>query len=168
VALPGPTGEAADLLKSLESVISARTNFDWRVKLHPNFGWTHLPGLLTALGRASLEPLQPIDWPIYEWPARGDVLVTAGSGTALEAFALGLPVVTIASTSRLTYDPFAWFAGLGAGPYFTAEAIIGRLDAISQGGSADSPDDRAEAAARVRDAWFAPITNEALAQIAGG
>lgn len=167
VALPGPTGEAADLLTSLESVIALRPQFDWKVKLHPNFASTDLPGLLVALGRKSLDTLQPIDWPLREWPARTDVLITAGSGTALEALALGLPVVLVGAVSRLTYDPFAWFTGLDAGPYFTPEAIIRRLDALSNANQAHQANDRAQSAARVRDAWFSPVTPEALARLAG-
>jgi hypothetical protein len=118
------------------------------------------------LKRDSIDPIQRVDWPLSEWTARADALITTGSGTALEAFALGIPVVLVGASSSLTYDPFAWFDGLDAGPYFSAAAIIDRLGALNQERPRKQAQDRAEAAVRIRAAWFAAVTSEALARFA--
>lgn len=153
-ALPITMSEGAALLSIASEVLRRRPTFSVYIRAHPD----HSLDELTRLNGSVLPPgLQPASGPLPAWLAKVDVLVTSGSGTALEAVAAGRDVVLVGGQTIFTLDPLAWFERLRQVPAYDAEEVLRRLDAVSTGAHVS-----AAVTDEVRRQWFSAVTDDKL------
>jgi hypothetical protein len=162
VALPLIVADATDLLQLVLPVCKEMVAMDWIFKSHPHHPFAQAAaaagiGALPAHARVVQESLG-------EHLRSASALVTTGSGTALEAAALGIPVVVTASREGLTFDPLAWFdAGRSHAVRTSAElATTLRACLTPQGLHA-----AAALGQTVLDGWFAPVDEAGLGSLIG-
>ncbi|MGE0445678.1 MAG: hypothetical protein AB7P99_10655, partial [Vicinamibacterales bacterium] len=159
VLLPVSPARALEVLDLIAPLVTTCAWTRWRVKAHPALP---LPELQRRYPAKWPEGLAPIDGLTADWIRRSSCVVTMASGSALEATALSVPVIRLASRTTLNFDTLAWHADSGA-PCFTTAELAAALDAVSNFGAADHQrlrllgDD-------VRQGWFAPVTEQNLAK----
>jgi hypothetical protein len=159
VALPIFTSETAELIALIRDVCLDRADTAWYVKPHPDVPIT---AVQRALGPDVAARVTVVEGSVPDWLDRVDVVITGGTGVAVEAAACGIPVVLNRSRISLNYDPLVWFPGLATSCASSGE-LRAALDRISRLGH----DDRAELFRRGREvlrAVFAPVTDDALRQ----
>ena len=153
VALPIAVSASMELLRIVEPVRRRHPEINWFVKFHPNSNVRNQPAIL-----AMASAYQVAEGPLADWLSRADAMLTAGSGTALEAVAAGLPVLLVGSQTQLTLDPLAWFEDVAPAPVYEPAAIEAWLDGIGAAGPA-------AAAGQVLDGWFGAVTPEKMAHL---
>ena len=160
VALPIELSRALDALHCMIPLFVHRCSVSWYIKAHPG-----LPAedLELAVGPQAASRVTFVEGSLVDWLAKVDVLITANSGTALEAAAVGLPVIQIGSPTSLNYDPLHWFSDSIGVKCFSSDEVSAALDRVA----ALTPDGRSELTRRGREVlegWFAPVTEEALSR----
>lgn len=158
VLLPVSLAQALEMLEIVAPLAAARAATAWWVKPHPDY-----PADLVrnALPAGSREKLTFVDGAPLDWIRRAACVVTSGSGAALEAVALGVPVVRLGSRAALNLDPLAWHEECGP-KCFTPEELSDALERISRFDTEDY--DRLRGLGeQVRAGWFAPVTEQGLA-----
>jgi hypothetical protein len=153
VALPAALSQAVAMM---DVILGARQSVTWFLKCHPHYPPS---AFLTALDRQLAKDMTLVDGHIADWMNRVDIVITTASGTALEAAAAGIPVVVLGSPNELTFNPLEWFDDEAARPCFSSRDLDERISRLA---SAD--DVVSSLATEVRDKWFAPVTEAALAE----
>jgi hypothetical protein len=158
VALPSTDDLASHLLDMALSARRELSGITWLFKPHPDREPSRLRERLASYpGAGTL-----VEESMSSIANRIDAVVTTGSGTALEASALGLPVAIVGSAHKLTYDPLCWFPDEEHGPYYSVEQLRSALSRM-QASRADR-DARRARRERVLRAWFAPVTPQNLSR----
>lgn len=160
LALPNTLSEAAELLDLALAASPSASSVAWYVKPHPDYSVGQLKPLIPpeALGR-----IQFATGRLGDWIGRIDVVVISGSGVALEAASLGVPVIFAASGTALTYDPLVWFHGKVGEVCYTPAEIARALARVAALDTADRLALR-QLGRDVLEAWFAPVTEDGLRQ----
>jgi hypothetical protein len=159
MTLPSMLAEAKEMIEVLTPLWAKHPEIQWFLKPHPDYSIEDLErvGALVVSGA----PWSAIDGSLADWIDRVDLLITSGSGTAVEAAALGMPVILIGSRTRLSLNPLEWFAELSVPICYCAEEVSGQLENFVREPEKYIEPWR-ERAAHIRSAWFAPVSNDGL------
>lgn len=107
VVLPSRLWESAELLAALAPVTHMETGVSrWLVKTHPDYT---LAQLRRYLGDSWPEGLTLFEGSVREGLSRAGVVVSGGSGAAVEAACAGIPVALVGRLAGLDYEPLGWF-----------------------------------------------------------
>ena len=158
VALPISVSLAVEILDLMTPLYLERDLTTWYVKPHPIYTVEHFKQFVRS---EVLERLTFIEGSLGDWIDKVDVVITAGSGVALEAVALGLPVIQVGSRTGLNYDSLAWFDGLRDRMCYSCEDVRRELDKIEAFTAADYAALQ-QRGREVLEEWFAPLTEDAL------
>jgi hypothetical protein len=121
VAFPFFDNEITELADLVRPTCLEHSDMEWYLKPHPDTPSSRIENCFNQLGgRATI-----VAGSLRDWLSRVDVVITAGTGVAVEAAALGLPVVLNRSRTGLTYDPLAWFPGLAF--HCQSPEVLGQL-----------------------------------------
>lgn len=159
VALPVTPGAAALLLDLLLPLCRMRPAWRWHFKPHPDYT---LDDLKPALGPdAERLPGRVVSGSLGDWLAKVDVVIASGSGTVLECVAFGTPVILVGGLQTFSLDPMEWFNGAFVPICYSATEVIRELDRVGCGVGAER-DEAQRRRIEVLEAWFAPVSEEAL------
>jgi hypothetical protein len=151
IALPSSLAQSVAIMDLIREV---QLTVNWHVKCHPDYDQSDLVG---ALDQPLPSAIELVDGRLVAWLDRVDVVVTTGSGSALEAVAAGVPVIVVGSPNELTFNPLDWFTHESFRPAFTSAELDERLAGLRSGEV-----DFGRLAREVRQSWFSPVTEGAL------
>ena len=161
VLLPTSASTAVEILDVIAPLVVRRSATRWYVKAHPD---SRIEEIRAAIPADVMRRLTFVEESTRECLQAADVVVTSGSGTALEAVASGIPVLLIGSATALNLDALAWLDDPRlATTCYTTEDVIGELERIALLRAADYQALRRRGI-ELRAAWFAPVTDDALHQ----
>jgi hypothetical protein len=160
VALPLIIADANELLEMVLPVCRELVDVQWVFKSHPHYRFEQasdgadlgvLPRNARVVGGALGDHLHG-----------ASALITTGSGTALEAAALGIPVIVSASRWGLTFNPLAWFDSDRRHEVHSSEELTAKLtESLTPEGVRAA----AEFGRLVLDGWFAPVDDAGLSAL---
>lgn len=162
VAFPFFSSEVEELVDLVAPAILNRRSTRWLLKSHPDMPTKNLERQFSP---AMLERVDIVDGALAPFLDLAHVVITGGTGVAVEAAALGIPVILRRSQTSLNYDPLAWFPGLA-----TACATPGELDVELDRIAALEPEQLAQQqrlGEEVRQKVFGPVTEHIFEQFLG-
>lgn len=167
ITLPSRVSEAVELLDTVRPVIERHNEVaHWYLKCHPDY-------LVNKVDLAKVYGGGKWSERIEIWTAGldkgleiADVVISTGSGTAIEAACLEIPVIVVGRQTGLTYNPMAWFEGVDQVCY-SAEEVDRQLSAFFELG-AEGRKRLRERGKRLREACYEPLTDESLRPYLGG
>ncbi len=139
-----------EMIDTIAPLTQAFPQLDWVGKMHPAFS--------ARLGEDA--GLRMTDERAEGILARARVVISAGTGVALEAAALGIPVIQIGSHCMPPYDPLAWYEGVGSWAYGPDEVAVALDNAMTLDAAG-----RSKLEGRGKDilsTWFEPLTPQNL------
>jgi hypothetical protein len=158
VAFPFFDNEITELAALVGPTCLEHSDIAWYLKPHPDTPRHSIESRLDQLdGRALI-----VEGSLRDWLSKVDVVVTAGTGVAVEAAALGLPVVLNRSRTGLTYDPLAWFPGLAV--HCQSSEVLGQFLTRVRSMAPQDFDVLSSRGREVLESMFAPVTEDALLQ----
>lgn len=159
VTLPARLSEAVELLSVLSGAASGlggKARF--YVKPHPDYT---IEAVKDALGDGKWPGVfEPYEGDMAGMFQRASVVVSAGSGSALEAASVGIPVIIVGRQTALNFNPLYWFKGYWE-VCFTSEEIgraLRRYLSLSETEKAEA----GRLGEEIRGMCFEPVTEETL------
>ena len=147
----------------LDMIARSLRNFEKKqkmmVKFHPG---CNIQAVMKKLNRKVLEEtVQIIDVSLEESLKMSSLLISAGSGTCIEAAARGIPVIVIGSCSSITNNPMEYIDGRIWKMCFTPDELV---EAIRYFNKTENSDTRLmrEIGEKIKKDYFEPITEKSF------
>ena len=159
VPLPSRLAESVELLEQILPVAKMREDIQhWHIKVHPDYS---LMELKAAFGEGRWpDGLEVWSGTMEDLLRASSVVISLGSGAALESAAMGIPVIMVGRQSALNYDPLRWFEGHWKMCH-TQEEITDALDDYLNIGEAERQSMEAMAEELKRQC-FEPVSGDAM------
>ncbi len=159
VPLPSRLAESVELIEQILPVVKMREDIQhWHIKVHPDYS---LMELKAAFGEGRWpEGLEVWSGTMEDLLRASSVVISLGSGSALESAAMGIPVIMVGRQTALNYDPLRWFEGYWKMCH-TQEEITDALDDYLNIGEAGRQSMEAMAEELKRQC-FEPVSGDAM------